>query len=121
MITKSNTPMLVAMALSEKQTSNPGKVFDWLGAVELIKAYDIKNADAGLAEDWSFTADCILQDGKPRPNEDIHAHLSSIWATPVLENTDTGALFECWIWETQAEWGVYSSWPDQALKFMKES
>ena len=45
----------LAFTLGEAYRDNPKKVFDWHRAVELIKTHNIKEAYAGLEEDWHWT------------------------------------------------------------------
>ena len=46
----------LAFALGEAFRDNPKKVFDWTEAVYLIKKLGLKNAWAGLKEDWFWTS-----------------------------------------------------------------
>ena len=78
------------------------RVFDWDKAERIIKDIVIRNASAGLAEDWAATAGEIVVDGIPVIPTECHAFLSSVWATPVLFNDDTAQVIECWKYEEEA-------------------
>lgn len=100
---------------------NPMKIFDWHKAVELIKEYSIVNAAAGLLEDWSWTGGSILNNGKPVDADDTYVYLGSTWATPVLEDSDTGDLYECWLMEDQTDWDSGTFWPESALEMLNDN
>lgn len=105
----------LAIALGEAYRNSPKKVFDWHRAVELIKFYDIKEAYAGLQEDWYWTGGLILYDGKPFKND--YTFLASTWATPVLvDENDT--VYRCWCWEDECNWDQDTKWPRSALVLM---
>lgn len=93
------------------------KVFDWHQAVNLIKEHDIKNASAGLMEDWEYTSGRILNNSVPVANE--YTFLFSTWATPILVDEDTQEEYPCWIGNDQTEWGEHTKWPESALKMLK--
>lgn len=94
-----------------------GKVFDWDKAAALIKEHGCTEADAGLMEDWFWTATTILEDGKPERNE--FGYLASTWATPVLNIGD--AYYECYKRQEDApDWDAHTSWPESALKILNE-
>jgi len=92
------------------------KTFDWFKAVILIKKHDIKNADAGLVEDWSWTSGPIFRNGNIAQKE--YNYLYSNWATPVLEDLDTGSLYECWMPSGNTKWHENTYWPDSAVDYM---
>jgi hypothetical protein len=98
------------------------KVFDWNKAVALIKEHGIKNAWAGLAEDWGYTSGRILIDGKPVAREETYTYLASHWATPALEDIMRieGGLYECWMWKDETEWDAHTYWPESAVKLLTE-
>lgn len=95
------------------------KVFDWHKAVELIKQHNITNATAGLLGDMSYTAGEILAKGKPVT--DSYTYLSSLWATPILVDDDTGKEYECWDREDKLpeKWDSGTKWPESAVKMLK--
>jgi hypothetical protein len=96
---------LSAYAMGMANRGREMKVFDWDKAVDIILSRNPQHADAGLVEDWSWTAGSIYEYGKPVSKEDYYAHLCSTWATPVLRIDDE--TIECWIMESQIpkEWG----------------
>ena len=100
-----------------RANNSPHKVFDWKKAVDLIKEHDIKNADAGLAEDMEWTSDLILYDGKP-VTEDVDTFLASNWAIPILVNHDTGEEFECWEFQENSQYDSRTVWPEDALALL---
>lgn len=76
---------------------NDFKVFDWIKAVELINELH-KSGDtirAGLMEDWACTSGILIHSNKPLEEKSSTMHLSSSWATPILDIE--GEEFECWI------------------------
>ena len=107
----------LAFALGEAFRDNPQKVFDWTEAVYLIKRLGLKNAWAGLKEDWFWTGGKILEDGKPF--YDGNTFLASTWATPILVTEDDIA-YECWCYDKECEWNSGTRWPKSALSLMEE-
>lgn len=104
---------LAAMALGRAAAGKPHRVFDWEKAAQLIKDSGATAAAAGLRDDWEYTGDTILIDGKPVKSP--FAYLSSNWAIPELTLGD-GAPVECWRWESETPgWGAKTSWPPEAL------
>ena len=96
-----------------------GYVFDWDKAATIIRERGLKNVDAGLAEDWFWTGDSILKDGKP--NFDSRAYLASFWATPVMRyylGDGEAVEIECWIDSSKTEWNEKTIFPDSALKIL---
>lgn len=96
---------------------NKSKTFDWMKAVSILKANNIKNADAGLIEDWSSTAGSIIEDGQIYKPEHCGAYFHSIWATPGLFITradGTEEMIECWCYAENATWDIDETWPDFA-------
>lgn len=94
-----------------------GKVFDWDKAASLIKQCGCTEAEAGLMEDWFWTAVDILEDGKPECSD--YGWLESRWATPVLKIGDT--YHECYKNTDEApEWNAHTMWPESALKILNE-
>lgn len=64
--------------------------FDWDKALKIIEKYPNCCIDAGMDEDWFWTADTIY-DGKRRVKNDVWT--DSVWATPVCRVcTDEGIL-----------------------------
>ena len=107
----------LAFTLGEVFRNNPMKVFDWSEAVSLIKTLKLKNAWAGLIEDWDWTSGKILENGSPYI--DRWGYLASTWATPVLID-DNGNAYECWCWEYECEWNCDTKWPFSAVLLMME-
>lgn len=104
--------------------SDSRKVFDWHKAAELIRAYDLLNVEAGLAEDWGYTSGDILSEGERVPKEKTYVFLASDWATPVLHDVDADIVYECYIHDTDEEnpqgWNAYTYWPESAVALMVE-
>ena len=73
------------------------KIFDWAKAKNLIEQYNIQNVWAGLAEDWEWTSDKILVNGKWIENHG--AYLSSVWATPVFISEEIKV--DCWVYDVE--------------------
>lgn len=87
------------------------RVFDWEKAARILKDSKVKQAEAGLIEDWCETVGTILKDGKPVTES--NAFLASRWATPVLAIGDT--LIDCYRMEGDAPgWGAETLWPKEA-------
>lgn len=89
------------------------KVFDWDKAVDIIIQYNVKDAIAGLSEDWEWTAGNILSDGEIP--EDSYTFLKSNWATPTIKiNNGDGFWKEipCYISSTDTEYDSKTYWPD---------
>lgn len=107
-----------ALKLGELNRGNPMKVFDWYKAAAIIKTFKVKNAWAGLGEDWTFTGGQIYKDGKPY--HDDYTYLASTWATPVIV-IDTEDIFECWCWEYECEWDAHTKWPELAEVYIEET
>lgn len=93
-----------------------GKVFDWDKAAQIIKERKPESADAGLMEDWFWTADCIYENGKPL-TEGSSAWLASFWATPVLKINSE--IIMCYKTDSEApEWSACTNWPESALQIL---
>ena len=107
---------MFAFAMGEAHRNCERKVFDWDKAARLIKEKKPKCADAGLQEDWYWTADEIYRDGEIV--EDGNPYLASTWATPVL--TLDGEDFECYVMESSTEWGADTYWPESARRILTE-
>lgn len=64
------------------------KTFDWHKAADILRERQPQEADAGLEEDWNWTAGCIWEGGKPRKKDKNRPlggpYVVSSWATPVL-------------------------------------
>lgn len=86
------------------------KTFDWDKAAKILKERNVKDASAGLLEDWMYTSGIILEDGKPKKE---YTYLSSAWATPVLEiinEDDAEELIECYV-EGDCKFDSDTNWP----------
>lgn len=107
-----------AFMRGEANRGKEQRVFDWLRAAEYIKTNNVQYAEAGLAEDWSWTGGDILINGKPVSREDTYTYLASTWATPVLK-TDKGRI-ECWRMASELPgWGSNTFWPKEALEILE--
>lgn len=114
---------IAAFAMGEANRGKELMVFDWDKAAKLIKERNAQSASAGLQSDWEWTGGCILDEGKPVPEEDTYVYLASTWATPEIEIE--GKVYDCFIMESKVpkEWGdnyakIY--WPKSALKILGE-
>ena len=107
---------MLAFMKGEANRGKEMKVFDWDKAARIIKQNNIKNASAGLIEDWEYTAGEILEKGNPYM--DSYTYLSSTWATPVLVDEDKGYQYECYIMESKTEYNSGTKWPESALKIL---
>lgn len=94
------------------------KVFDWDRAVSIIKKHKIKNAAAGLSEDWNNTCGMILEDNSICKSHALY--LASTWDTPVVVDNDTGDEYECFVMEHETDWNAHTVWPASAVKKLKE-
>ena len=89
------------------------KIFDWNKAARILRERNAKDASAGLREDWEWTCDEILRDGKIVNTED--PYLASTWATPSLEID--GDTIDCFIMESESPgWDENTVWPESAVK-----
>ena len=83
-----------------KREGKPFKVLDWIKVEELIKEHDIKNACVGLEEDWAETSAVCLIDGvkcqSPEDTGQYGFYGGSLWATPILYDSDADKSYECW-------------------------
>ena len=118
-ITNLDSDMIFKMATAKRNENSQTKVFDWHKAVRIIKKHNIKNASAGLAEDWDYTGGTILKNGNPIFDGDTYTYLSSVWATPVLLIEGTYDGIECWCWDDQCDWDAKTYWPRTALWLME--
>ncbi len=94
------------------------RVFNWLEAVRLIKQHNIKNAEAGLLQDRSWTSGVILSDGVPVIGE--YTYLASDWATPVLVDVDTKIAYECHA-GPESGYGPDTNWPNEVLAMLTDA
>jgi len=69
---------------AQASAGKESKVFDWDKAATMIREYGVKEASAGLSEDWEWTGGKILSDGKPVPRNETYTFLASNWATPAI-------------------------------------
>ena len=91
----------------------PHKVFDWDKALEVILEHKVKNAQAGLSEDWEWTGGTILLDGAIPENS--YTFLKSSWATPTIRiSNDNGYWKEipCYLLATCTKYDEKTYWPD---------
>lgn len=110
---------MAACMLGEMTKWNESKVFDWDKAAKLIKEHNIKNAQAGLIEDWGCTCGIILDNGKIIKGD--YTYLASTWATPVLTNSDSLAIYECYIMSNETQWDAHTKWTESAVKILNET
>ena len=81
----------------EKEIIN---LFDWEKAIELLEKFKPERAEAGLHQDYHYTAGTIVEKGKIL--KEHGAYLGSYWATPILriyltnEMGDYSADFPCY-------------------------
>jgi len=108
---------MAAFARSQANWGMEHRVFDWDKAAKLIKDANIKNASAGLADDWEYTGGEILRDGIPVKQEDSFTYLSSNWATPELEINDH--RIDCFKMKSETDgWDADTFWPESALNIL---
>ncbi|MBA4315599.1 MAG: hypothetical protein C0422_09790 [Alcaligenaceae bacterium] len=101
-----------AFAMGMANRGNELKVFDWIKAAHLINEHKASEADAGLGEDWSWTAGAILKNGLPV--HDPYTFLASTWATPQIEID--GQRYDCFVMQSERpEWNSDTKWPEEAL------
>src|ERR1044072_2993968 len=96
------------------------KIFDWVKAAQIIVDNDIKNAVAGLDQDFEWTADMILENGKPL--HDGYSYLWSTWATPILVDADTEKEYDCYCTEDNKprHYDKKSKWDEESLDILKK-
>lgn len=104
-----------AFARGEANRGQEMKVFDWDKAARLIKEANPTEAGAGLSGDWEYTGGSIFEDGKP--TEDGYTYLASTWATPELDMD--GEIVDCYVMESETEWGCDTRWPESARKILE--
>lgn len=110
-----------ALAQAARRRGEVGKVFDWDKAARLIAESRPVRAEAGLARDWPSTGGEIWRDGKPVPQDETYTYLASAWATPqlILDYGDQEDTVDCWVPETDTEWGADTYWPESALALVQ--
>ena len=104
-------------AVMAHRDGKKSKTFDWMKAVSILKANNIKNADAGLIEDWANTAGMIVECGDIYKESKPRQH--SIWATPglLVEYKDGNEeMIDCWCYAEDATWDIDTVWPEAAEK-----
>ena len=110
---------LSAFAMGEMSRGNEMKVFDWEKAAKLIKEKSASHAEAGLKEDWEWTAGDIFENGKPVPEDETYTFLASTWATPAIEID--GEECDCYKMESEvSDWNEKTYWPESAIKIINE-
>ena len=109
---------LEAFARGQANQGRPHKVFDWDKAATLIVERGVKEASAGLSQDWEYTGGPILKDGKPVPAADTYVYLSSNWATPELDLNGDETL-DCFVMQPETEWDAETYWPDSARAILE--
>jgi hypothetical protein len=95
------------------------RVFDWLKAAKIIADRKPDIAEAGLAEDWGWTAGVIWKDGRPTNTDDPESYtfLGSTWATPVL--VVDGEQIECFVSQAESPgWDEKTFWPGEARRYV---
>lgn len=107
-----------------QQNTGGSKVFDWDKCAEILKekkATENKSTVyAGLAEDWSWTADTIMSEGVPLGDDDIFAYLASSWATPILDID--GEEIECWTYlDENTRFRADSTWDEKSLEILNNN
>ncbi|MDC5579425.1 hypothetical protein OHX09_15125 [Acinetobacter baumannii] len=102
-----------------RRNDDKTKTFDWMKAVSILKANNIKSADAGLIEDWHATAGTIVENGRIYKADYCNPYLHSFWATPgiYIERDDgTEEMIECWCYAENAAWDLDDIWPQVAAE-----
>lgn len=91
--------------LVELVTNSPSKkVFDWDKASKIILENDIRNAEAFLKNQESYTAGCILCEGEAIL--DSEAYLETYKDIPTLRDMDTKDEYPCWKFCPSCNWTV---------------
>ena len=91
--------------LVELVTGSPSKrVFDWDKASIIILKNNIRNAEAFLKNEESYTAGCILCDGEAIL--DSEAYLESYRDVPTLRDMDTREEYPCWRKQSSSNWSI---------------
>ncbi|MEN6511175.1 MAG: hypothetical protein ABFD00_05010 [Chloroherpetonaceae bacterium] len=104
-----------AFAMGMLTRGNELMVFDWDEAAKLIKESGVKEASAGLCEDWEWTAGEIFTNGKPNMSD--YTFLASTWAIPQIEIE--GKRIDCYKMELEVpDWDAKTKWPESALKLL---
>lgn len=104
-----------AMMRGLASRDNELRVFDWEKAAMLIKKHNAKDVDAGLEEDWFWTAAPILENGEML--EDCGAYLASTWATPVIKID--GEKISCYKMKSKTpNWDADTRYPDVFKKIL---
>lgn len=84
------------------------RYFDWNKAKEICEQYKGHEVDAGMDEDWFWTASTIY-DGDKRVKGD--PWLGSYWATPVCRvNLNDGSWVTIQCFQTDDEYGMPDWW-----------
>jgi hypothetical protein len=109
---------LQAFAIGRVSRGNPTRVFDWDQAARIIVNGGVKNAEAGLRDDWEWTGGPILKDGIPVPAGKTYTYLASTWAIPELLVSGE-CVVPCWTWQTGTEWDAHTYWPGSALEILE--
>lgn len=103
--------------------------FDWGKAIMLIFAYDIKNAEFGLKEDWEDSKALGLVNQKPTDplkQSKFGYCLTSNWATPTIHDIDNDKCYDCYKelpMELCSQIGPGLWWPEDvkmSFDFVKE-
>lgn len=108
---------LLAFMQGEVNRGREMKVFDWDAAAKYIKDNNIKNAWAGLSEDWEWTSGQILKGGKPV--KDSGMYLASTWAMPVLVFDDGITEIPMYKMKHETEYDEDTIWPQRALDILE--
>lgn len=96
------------------------RVFDWDSAAAYIVKNNIKNASAGLLEDWFWTGADILVNGEIV--EDLFKpYCASTWATPALYFYDgkNSHYIPFWKFGDETDYDESTYWPETARKILK--
>jgi hypothetical protein len=106
-----------AFMMGQANRNNELKVFDWNKAAQIIKDNKFQNAEAGLMEDWNYTADQIFDNNLPTLKENTYTYLASTWATPSIYIN--GVFIECYKMQSETPgWDQHTFWPEDSRKIL---
>ena len=117
------TDVFEKQAAVPKENKTKFMCFDWDKAASYIKLaferWPNCVIEAGLQNDWGYTAGIIFENGKP--TIDNYTYLSSNWATPTLVVLVDGEEIEeipCFTFEHESRFESDSKWDETSLSIL---
>jgi len=108
---------LGAFAMGMANRGKELRVFDWEKAATIIKERNMKEAYAGLLEDWDWENGQILHEGVPTIKGNASVFLASTWATPVL--LIGNEFIPCFRIQSKTPgWDHQTFWPREAREIL---